>query len=79
MAVAIMPPMSLVVAGMIIVLLDLARWPNWVMYCSATRNCTASVPPGLCIAAATSRIPSAVARATAMMAEASPSASLICC
>ena len=49
------------------------------MYCSATRSCTASKPPGSLIASATRRMPSAVAVATAMIAAACPSASLICC
>ena len=79
MASAIIEPTSETVAGRTRVLLALASWPNWVMYCSATRSCTASNPPGASMDSATLRIPSAVAPAIARMASACPSASLICC
>jgi len=75
---AIIPEMSETVAGMMTVLDCLASWPNCSTYCSATRSCTASMPPSVPIAAATCRMPSAVAEATARMAWACPSASLIC-
>ena len=60
-------------------LFSLASSPSRSTYCSATRNCTACVPPGDSMASATRRMPSAVAVATVVMAAASPSASLICC
>ena len=53
--------------------------PNSLMYCSATRSWMASWPPGACVASATRLMPSAVAVATARIAAAWPSASLICC
>ena len=71
-AIAIIDPTSATLAGRTIVLLALASSPNWPMYCSATRSCTASKPPGTSIASATRRMPSAVAVATAMIASASP-------
>ena len=39
-------PTSLALAGRISVLLAFANLPNSPMYCSATRSCTASKPPG---------------------------------
>jgi hypothetical protein len=76
---AIIDPTSAAFAGSTIVVPARAMFPNWPMYCSATRSCTASKPPGSWIASATLRMPCAVASATARMAAACPSASLICC
>src|SRR5579863_7030198 len=67
------------VVGTMSVLPALARLPNCVMYCSATRSWTAWKPPGAPMASATRRIPSAVAVAIERIACAWPSASLICC
>ena len=57
-------------AGSTSVLVSFASLPNSPRYCSATRSCTASKPPGSLIAFATSRMPSAVAVATARIAAA---------
>jgi len=41
-AVAIIEPMSDTLAGKIMLVVPFASAPNCVMYCSATRSCTAS-------------------------------------
>ena len=44
-AVAMRPATSATLLGMMIVLVVLARLPNWTMYCSASRMLSASSPP----------------------------------
>src|SRR6266699_1702440 len=61
------------------VVLSLASLPNWRTYSSPMRSCIASMPPRSLSAPPTLRRPSAVAVATARIAAAWPSASLICC
>src|SRR2546425_7900428 len=76
-ATAIIPATSDTLAGTTTVFVFCAICPNCDTYCSATRSCTASMPPSVRMAEATWRMPSAVAAATARIAAASPSASLI--
>src|SRR5882762_10067323 len=61
------------------VVLSFASLPNWRTYSSPIRSCIASMPPRSVRAPPTLRRPSAVAVATARIAAAWPSASLICC
>jgi len=76
-AVATIPSISPIFAGIIMVLFFLARLPNSSMYFSATRKFAAVSPPVLLNASATFIIPSAVARAINSISFACPSASLI--
>ena len=69
-AVAIIELMSATFAGTIIDVPLFASSPNCLMYASAMRSCIASGPPGIFIASATRRMPSAVAVATDRIAAA---------
>jgi len=54
---ATIEPTSVRLAGRIMVFPAFASSPKRCTYCSATRSCTASIPPGVWMAAATVRMP----------------------
>ena len=77
MAVATKPAMSAALAGMISVLLVLARLANARTYSCATFRFAASIPPFSLIASATARTAAALASAISRSAVASPWARLM--